>query len=122
MNKDDIAEHTLGVDHTPTPWDTDEPHIVYSRDGDRIVYLADTSDLDTDYATAKANAAFIVHCVNAHDELVAALTKCSEVLEDMYRYGVVDTPPLDEKPILGGAYYLGAGIMLMIQSALEKAK
>ena len=54
------------------------------RDGDRIVYLADTSDLDTDYATAKANAAFIVKAVNAHDELVAIAARYISLIRSDY--------------------------------------
>jgi hypothetical protein len=62
------------TEHTPTPWGTDDPYIVYAQVGDDIVCLAKTyDDLDTAYPVAVADAAFIVKACNAHDELVAAV-------------------------------------------------
>jgi hypothetical protein len=66
--------------HTPTPWNTDgeraEPAewpmdqiIVMDGSGGCICEV----DCHTDWQTTKANAAFIVHACNCHDELVAAL-------------------------------------------------
>ena len=55
--------------HTPTPWAVD--HDAISAQGQHI---AGCIGLDgDDYATQKANAAHIVRCVNAHDDLVSAL-------------------------------------------------
>jgi len=56
--------------HTPTPWTQDDTVITRNS---RVI--ASVRDLCTDSQLPedRANAAHIVRCVNAHDELVAAL-------------------------------------------------
>lgn len=62
--------------HTPTPW-----QVVKNSMGDPVKIFAPYSlghvcNCDVrggDLATREANAAHIVHCVNTHDALVAAL-------------------------------------------------
>ena len=49
--------------HTPVPWTHDGWHRVQDSSGRAVI--ADTEEM--------ADAAHIVRCVNAHDELVAAL-------------------------------------------------
>lgn len=54
--------------HTPTPWESDngDGYSIWSilADGKLVAHVIGDS------AEADANAAYIVHCVNAHDRLV----------------------------------------------------
>jgi hypothetical protein len=81
------------VDHTPTPWGIDEENC---GDGANITSAAGrvawTSALRRirggeriiEAAEAKANAAFIVAAVNAHDDLVAAMKLALPVMSPPY--------------------------------------
>jgi hypothetical protein len=53
--------------HTPTPWRTAGSVIMAGDNGYAI------ADIDGDNGESVIDAAHIVKCVNAHDELVAAL-------------------------------------------------
>jgi Ead/Ea22-like protein len=44
---------------TPGPWETDDPYIVMSVQDGKIVYLANTADLDCDIYQTEHNAAYI---------------------------------------------------------------
>jgi hypothetical protein len=73
--------------HTPTPWValptafnegftiSAQPSPVLRGFTKQIAFVGDKADEET-----KANAAFIVKAVNAHDELVAALKGCLDAL------------------------------------------
>lgn len=67
----------MSAAHTPAPWHVQHPRgfvrpQVWCQQG-LLFYV---EQLPGGEAEAKANAAHIVHCVNAHDELVAALRFC----------------------------------------------
>lgn len=60
-------------EHTPTPWDADGVYVMY-HDAELSITVAGCAiSPRMDSSKAKANAAFIVRAVNAHDDLVAAL-------------------------------------------------
>lgn len=61
--------------HTPTPWMIDGAQPTRVQSADFYTVLIDV---------APADAAYIVECVNAHDELVAALTLASTFLAANY--------------------------------------
>jgi hypothetical protein len=85
--------------HTPTPWkairsssfwDIDP---VNRKDGDpHSIGNVCSSDPDDSTGLQEANAAFIVKCVNAHDELVKALESALKNL----RHHSGDRPDFDE--------------------------
>jgi hypothetical protein len=71
---------------SPLPWTSDDEFAIYAADNTYIVHvrydpmiprLAGHSGFDR----ARANAAFIVRCVNSHDDLVAALRDARVALE-----------------------------------------
>ena len=77
------------TDHTPTPWKALDQYIM---DDNGAVPIASghiewaTGTHGTHHDTAKANAAFIVRAVNAHDDLVStsnALITGLELLVDL---------------------------------------
>ena len=70
------------MEHTPTPWEVietfDYDFQIYPKGNveaghNQIAVIPATGDGDD-----KANANHIVHCVNLHDELVAALKKIAK--------------------------------------------
>ena len=72
--------------HTPTPWETEDDTTRIWRRGDcenEIVFVRGYDNAHPDVQQEKsldenlANAAHIVKCVNAYDDLVAALTELS---------------------------------------------
>jgi hypothetical protein len=71
---------TQATKHTPAPWYTDNACICASN-GRALIAIEDIACEDED----ENNAAHIVRCVNAHDELVAALRDC--VLQIEYFQG-----------------------------------
>lgn len=60
------------MNHTPTPWRAEENRILYLWRGKWPRVATIKGHNHTDEANAW-NAAYIAKCVNAHDELVAAL-------------------------------------------------
>lgn len=65
----------MNAKHTPTPWTLSDkrPCEIYGHeDGDRVM-LVEAFSGSIDPKEAKANVAFIVRAVNAHDELLATL-------------------------------------------------
>lgn len=71
------------MSHTPTPWEVMQP----SQDTDDVIEIRSTingwtvarmGDGDLIDEQDHDNAAHIVHCVNVHDQLVAALRQISE--------------------------------------------
>ena len=89
--------------HSPTPWDYD-PESDFHNDPSGIVYVdisaGDVPDSESRFAridkgkTAKADAAFIVRAVNAHDALVAACEAAVKVFE---RFSYL--PPTHQKAL-----------------------
>jgi hypothetical protein len=79
---------TQETKHTPTPWhirnaNTDSPVIAYS-DGEICSYVLHESLIAEEHGgTALDNARYIVRCVNAHAELVAALREANKALRDV---------------------------------------
>ena len=74
-----MAEHK--TQHTPLEWSQvyfpllKERHIRYYGDGTaETLAIMNSGDSDTD----KANAKYIVNCVNSHDKLVEALKEIAE--------------------------------------------
>jgi hypothetical protein len=67
--------NTMTTPHTPTPWRNGEKYIEDIYGGDKFIagvsvgFIKSQSDRDR----VDADAAYIVRCVNAHDDLVAAL-------------------------------------------------
>lgn len=65
--------------HTPTPWETvelnPESWHIWPNNGKDTFRIATCYCHQLGGEDAKANAAFIVRAVNAHDDLVAALRK-----------------------------------------------
>lgn len=55
------------MNHTPTPWDQQGRHVNTTHG------VAPILSCNPEFPNAKANAEYIVRCVNAHDALVAAL-------------------------------------------------
>jgi len=69
--------------HTPGPWfvDEDDPHSLYAPDGDADPWFVAEAAYDCGPdVSGKANAAHIVKCVNAYDELVGALQRAEWAL------------------------------------------
>ena len=73
------------MEHTPTPWEVietfDYDFQIYPKGNveaghNQIAVIPATGDGDD-----KANATHIVHCVNLHDELVAALSRGLDYIE-----------------------------------------
>lgn len=66
------------MEHTPTPWITDTEHHpddqVFTIGG---AIIADCKWTPHDHKIRRKNAAFIVHAVNCHADLLAALEHCS---------------------------------------------
>jgi hypothetical protein len=70
--------------HTPTPWIVGYGTLnVVHLDHDNLkgIRIASVDINKDDYETAQANVAHIVRCVNAHDELVAALAAVQSAIE-----------------------------------------
>lgn len=67
-------------EHTPTPWRADRGDSVTIRSGKEAVAYVDDAIYRNRQMT-RANRAFIVQCVNAHSELVAALQKAIDRLK-----------------------------------------
>ena len=65
--------------HTPTPWIFKEGYhnnsMIYSENAELISVFQDDN---------KANAQFIVKACNAHEELVKALKKALDIIENEY--------------------------------------
>lgn len=71
--------------HTPTPWTLNaEREKIEDADGEFVTRLSLSRYHDdrTD-PIAEANAAFIVRCVNAHDDLVRELREAREELGEL---------------------------------------
>lgn len=66
--------------HTPTPWRQSEINPMYVLDDARGEIIAECQPHYVD-KKSKENAAFIVRAVNAHDELLAALKKIREMVQ-----------------------------------------
>jgi hypothetical protein len=84
----------MSTNHTPGPWRVTDADGCTDGDDIKATILADSGRLichiDRDYrAPAEANAAHIVRCVNAHDELVAALRMIDKAQADCVRYADV---------------------------------
>lgn len=81
-----MSEITNNAEHTPTPWTYDGYYIVSPVNGDVAQTLRNRPNGHVD-------AAHIVKCVNAHDELVAALkafTKAEESFREATQHQSVD--------------------------------
>ncbi len=104
------------IKHTPTPWRTDEDFDHLSVAGADGAQIADCCILGfkvkRNDAINRANAAFIVRAVNAHDDLVDALEVAKQFVEQ-------------EAEMRGDAdkgYALScAAILPVIRAALAKA-
>jgi hypothetical protein len=72
---------TQATQHTPTPWhvNKDDPAAIFNSMGGYVTRI-DGNAVQT-RAAIEANAAHIVRCVNAHDELVAALNTAVQCME-----------------------------------------
>jgi hypothetical protein len=74
--------------HTPTPWRTEySEHMNDYENEDWVIYSGDTCICSTNYYSTpgierEEDAKFIIRACNSHDDLVAALEKAKEVLED----------------------------------------
>lgn len=60
------------TEHSPLPWRLDAPTIIDGADGG-LVAESWHGVVNREWDECVANAEFIVHCVNLHNELVAAL-------------------------------------------------
>jgi hypothetical protein len=90
------STNDITATHTPTPWRVTDADCCTDGDDVKATILADSGRLichiDRDYrAPAEANAAHIVRCVNAHDELIAALRYALDCAE---RGDVTDMQPV----------------------------
>jgi len=95
-------DKTMTTTYTPTPWRVTatafgKPHIE-SVDG------AEVCKLFSDDAEGRATAAHIVHCVNAHDELVATLEAVKDAaialeIDHRSRWGETSTTTILRKRI-----------------------
>jgi hypothetical protein len=63
--------------HTQTPWEASDRHI-YAASGDQLGTL---DNYLGDWVRARADAAFIVLCVNSHEALVKALESAQGFLD-----------------------------------------
>jgi hypothetical protein len=71
--------------HTQTPWEASDRHI-YAASGDQLGTL---DNYLGDWVRARADAAFIVLCVNSHEALVKALEAFippDHIIEGMRQY------------------------------------
>ena len=71
--------------HSPTPWQyghTDTPlgAQIVDGDGEAVACTSMRSGLGKPDPERKANGEHIVHCVNMHDDLVAAIKTAKEIL------------------------------------------
>lgn len=84
----------MNTSHTPTPWTNDEHSAyVWNKEGNVCVCGDPTADSIVGYTeagrsteglhAAVANARHIVHSVNSHDDLLAALTALVKAYEDV---------------------------------------
>lgn len=97
--------------HTPTPWRISE---VFGRGHKNHIAGADdyqVSDCESykkSLIEQEANAAFIVKCVNAHDELVEALRDVTMQFEHYRRETADGRRPSNEVTNMSSAYILKA--------------
>lgn len=88
-----------GHSHTPTPWiadDSDEANIMIRRASWCLDQGGDICAIYHFGELGKANAAHIVRCVNAHDDLVAALKDCIRELGILYQHNACTSPAADQ--------------------------
>lgn len=73
--------------HTPTPWGVKHANCVYHK-GRFIADCGGNSESKVQHIAAEniANAKRIVHCVNCHDELVAALKAAQGEIETLEEF------------------------------------
>jgi len=86
MCKPQQAKRESVSDHTPTPWKVrmyGEKNRWASFQGPDEMAIGDTNVSARSPEEALANAAFIIRAVNAHEELVEALKKITEVDSDL---------------------------------------
>ena len=79
----------MNTKHTPTPWHTEDneggSRKLVDADGEFISYISVSRYQDGRRdPVAKANAAHIVRCVNAHDELVALVRAITDNRQHCY--------------------------------------
>lgn len=109
-------------EHTKTPWGIEEANghiLVGPTDGKKVIDTVTFFHIKNLTAHARvrhrANAAFIVQCVNAHDELVEALEAAKKRMRNCR--GAIESNQVEDKDVHGS---LGRG-MRDIDAALEKA-
>lgn len=83
---------TPATPHTPTPWAATTRQgswdwVVYSVADPNIEICQPFHDGTDENSIGEANAALIVHCVNTHAQLVAALDEAERVLGAMHKDG-----------------------------------
>jgi hypothetical protein len=66
------------MNHSPTPWKIDCGHVLDAINNE--IPFPDAA-YRCPSPLERVNATHIVRCVNAHDELVAALEECNAILE-----------------------------------------
>lgn len=75
----------MSAEHTPTPWAiVDSTEIISTDEAAREEFgvIADTNLMGPKTEQQAADTDFIVRCVNAHDELVAALEAVEKAIDD----------------------------------------
>jgi hypothetical protein len=83
--------------HTPTPWAAYGTTLSTRAEGPRsLIGTTDPLRHHEEEEQNAANAAHIVKCVNAHDELVAALKGMLEAWEEQFGEGACDCRPEPE--------------------------
>lgn len=83
-------QHTNEVSHTPTPWQlgVENEYVeginIWHGPVEFIANVRGTKGMGNPQEVAKANAAFIVKAVNAHEDLVGLVKELKEVVADAY--------------------------------------
>lgn len=118
------GEMQMTNDHTPTPWCLRADGFVLEPEGLssiqnygiplRSMFVEDAFDETHErHEEAKANAAFIVRAVNAHDALVGALEKMKEFYVQL----------IDKKIKVPSDIWVKSGVAIMLtDNALKLAK
>lgn len=83
---------TKQAEHTPTPWELKGLDIVPQGSELYIATALGEGEDTPNYQEAKANAAHIVKCVNAHEPLL----KCLKAI----RYALIKTPGINVPDII----------------------
>ena len=94
-----MAKETEEMKHSPLPWKKNEVDVrgrIPVHDGQNvcIALVEFLGTVGNRIETRKANAEFIVHCVNTHVKLVEALKKLVDI---SLRIGLEDSQPMRDE-------------------------